>query len=101
MHVHFSIVYFEDKSGQQFTVDDLRVRVGFKVKNDPIPLCYCFGVLESHVRDEITRTGRTTIPDRISRLIREGLCACESRNPSGACCLGEVRQTMQRIFGEE
>ena len=95
-----SIVYFEDKGGHQFTVADLRIRVGLKVTEDPIPLCYCFGFDESHVRDEIARTGSTTIPDRISKLIREGLCACESRNPSGACCLGEVQQTMKRIIGK-
>src|SRR5229473_8448704 len=78
-----SIVYFEDKGGHQFTVDDLRVRVGLKVNDDPIPLCYCFGLDEGHMRDEISATGKTTIPERISSLIREGLCACESRNPSG------------------
>jgi len=77
----------------------LRIRVGLKVKSDPIPLCYCFGFDESHIRDEIARSGSTTIPERISKLIREGLCACESRNPSGACCLGEVKQTMKRIIG--
>src|SRR6267142_2058235 len=38
-----SIVYFEDRGSQQFTVNDLRIRVGLKVNDDPIPLCYCFG----------------------------------------------------------
>src|SRR5258708_1491343 len=36
-----SIVYFEDEGREHFTVDDLRIRVGVKVKDDPIPLCYC------------------------------------------------------------
>jgi len=96
-----SIVYFEDTVSERFTVDDLRIRVGVKVNDDPIPLCYCFGFDENHIRDEIARTGSTTIPDRISRLIGEGLCACELRNPSGACCLGEVKQTMKRIICKE
>jgi hypothetical protein len=95
-----SIVYFEDKGGHQFTVDDLRIRVGLKVNDDPIPLCYCFGFDVSHIRDDIARTGSTAIPERISKLLREGLCACESRNPLGACCLGEVKQTMKRIIGK-
>ena len=86
------IVYFEEEGNQQFTIDDLRVRVGLKVTEDPIPLCYCFGFDESHIRDDLSRTGTTTIPQRISKLIREGLCACESRNPSGLCCLGEVNR---------
>jgi len=87
-----AIVYFEEEGNQQFTIDDLRVRVGVKVTEDPIPLCYCFGFDESHIRDDLSRTGSTDIPQRISQLIREGLCACESRNPSGMCCLGEVNR---------
>ena len=86
------IVYFDEEGKQQFTIDDLRVRVGLKVTEDPIPLCYCFGFDESHVRDELARTGTTTIPHTISQLIREGLCACDSRNPSGVCCLGDVNR---------
>ncbi len=92
-----SMVYFEDESGEQFTVNDLRIRVGLKVKGDPIPVCYCFGFDEGHIRDEMSRTGDSTIPERISRLIREGLCACEARNPSGMCCLGEVNKAANRL----
>jgi hypothetical protein len=91
------VVYFEEQGSHQFTIDDLRVRIGVKSKEDPIPLCYCFGFDESHIRDEILRTGNSTIPERISRLIREGLCACEARNPSGMCCLGEVNKTANRL----
>jgi len=91
------VVYFEEHGSHQFTIDDLRVRVGLKAKEDPIPLCYCFGFDESHIRDEISRTGNSTIPEGISRLIREGLCACEARNPAGMCCLGEVNKTANRL----
>ena len=92
-----SIVYFEDTGSQQFTVDDLRIRVGLKVKGDPIPVCYCFGFDEKHIRDEIEQTGNTSVPERVSRLIREGLCACDDRNPSGMCCLGELNKTVNRL----
>src|SRR6266704_5024744 len=34
-----TVVFFEDHRSHQFTVDDLRVRVGLKAKHDPIPLC--------------------------------------------------------------
>ena len=91
------VVYFEEESKQQFTTDDLRIRVGLKVEEDPIPLCYCFGFDESHLREEIARTGRTTIPETISKLIREGMCACDARNPSGMCCLGEVSKTAKLL----
>ncbi|CAN5705975.1 MAG: copper chaperone Copz family protein [Pyrinomonadaceae bacterium] len=91
------VVYFEEQGSHRFTTDDLRIPVGMKAKIDPIPLCYCFGFDESHIRDEISCSGATTIPDRISMLIREGLCACESRNPAGVCCLGEVNRAAKRL----
>ena len=94
------IVYFEEQGKSVFTVDDLRIVVGVKTKQDPIPACYCFGFDESHLREEILQTGTTKIPEKISRLIREGLCACDVRNPSGLCCLGEVNKVVNRLKHE-
>ena len=94
------VVYFDDEGNHQFTVDDLRIRVGLKVNEDPIPLCYCFGYEESDIRDEIAQTGSTTIPERVSRLIREGLCACDTRNPAGVCCLGEINKVIKRLLAQ-
>lgn len=71
------------------------VRVGLKETEDPIPLCYCFGFTRAHVRREVAETGDSAIPDRIDAEIRAGRCACERKNPSGACCLGEVRKAVQ------
>lgn len=94
------VVYFTEGEGASFTTDDLRVRVGLKEKADPIPLCYCFGFDEADARGEISSTGRSTIPQRISALIRQGMCACAERNPSGACCLGEVNRAIKRLLAE-
>lgn len=91
------VVYFEEEGRHSFSTDDLRTPVGVKTILDPIPLCYCFGFDESHIRDEISHSGSTTIPERISKLIREGLCACETRNPTGVCCLGEVNRAAKRL----
>jgi hypothetical protein len=93
------VVYFEEQGTHRFTTDDLRIPVGVKAKIDPIPLCYCFGFDESHIRDQISQTGTTNVPQRISALIREGLCACEARNPAGVCCLGEVNKAAKRLLG--
>jgi len=90
-------VYFEERGRRVFTTNDLRVIVGAKSKSDPIPLCYCFGFDESHLREEFSQTGSITIPGRISSLICEGLCACEARNPSGGCCLGEVNRAAKKL----
>jgi CopZ-like zinc binding protein len=95
-----SVVYFPEGEGAAFTTDDLRLRVGLKAKQDPIPLCYCFGFDEADARDEIAHTGQTSIPHRISALIKQGVCACLERNPSGGCCLGEVSKAIKRLLTE-
>lgn len=92
------IVNFEEHTRNSFSLDDLRVTVGVKATQAPILLCYCFGFDESHIRNEVSRTGSTPIPERISRLIREGLCACELRNPAGVCCLGEVNRAAKQLM---
>ncbi len=95
---HCSVVYFSDD--RWFTTSDLRIRVGLKEKEDPIPLCYCFGFSEENARQELTVKGRTTILDRIKSLIKKGLCACEERNPSGTCCLGDATHALGRLMEE-
>jgi len=92
------VVYFSRE--RSFTTGDLCVRVGLKEKDGPIPLCYCFGFSEEAARAEIQAEGQTTIPQRITALVKERLCACEERNPSGACCLGEVTQAVKRLMKE-
>jgi len=92
------VVYFPEGEGATFTTDDLQARVGLKEKQDPIPLCYCFGFNEADAREEIAHTGQTSIPQRIVAYIKQGMCACRERNPSGACCLGEVNKAIKRLL---
>lgn len=89
------VVYFA-ASGEMFTVSDVRELVTIKARGDERPLCYCFGFTKGDAREEITLTGRSTIPARISGFIKAGMCACEVRNPSGACCLGQVNKTVKK-----
>lgn len=91
-------VYFSQE--RCFKSDDLRTRVGLKEKDGLIPLCYCFGFNEQDLRAEIKTEGHTTIPQRISAFTKERMCACEERNPSGACCLGEVTKAVKRLMKE-
>ncbi|HEX9004002.1 MAG TPA: hypothetical protein VGB07_29090 [Blastocatellia bacterium] len=92
------VVYFSRE--RRFTSDNLRIRVGLKEKDGLIPLCYCFGFNEQDLQAEIKAEGHTTIPQRISALTKERMCACEERNPSGACCLGEVTKAVKRLMKE-
>ena len=92
------VVYFAQSEDRRFTTDDLRVRVGLKERTDPIPICYCFGHTVASARDEIARTGRSTVVASITAEIKAGRCACETTNPSGGCCLGEVSKVIKELM---
>jgi len=90
------VVYFPfDPQAPIFRREDLMVRVGAKEKADPIPVCYCFGFTRKDIHDEITETGHSTVAERISGEVKAGNCACEVKNPSGKCCLGNVTRAVQ------
>ena len=90
------IVYF-DAAGQQFTIADVRVAVWQKQPFGDRMLCYCFGEREGAIRDEIERTGHSEAVQRVRAHIAANRCACDVRNPRGACCLGEVTAAVARI----
>lgn len=88
------VVYFALEEGApMFRREDLIVRVGAKETADPIPVCYCFGFTRKDIKREIAETGRSTVADRIKTEVNAGNCACEVKNPSGKCCLGDVKRT--------
>ncbi len=90
------VVYFASNPQEPiFHRADLLVRVGVKETEDPIPVCYCFGFMQKDIEDEVGRTGRSTIPERIKTEVKAGNCACEVKNPSGKCCLGNVTKAVQ------
>jgi hypothetical protein len=97
---HCEVVYFSNGSDSYFHKSDLRVRVGIKETEAPIPICYCFGHTVESARQEILLTGRSTIAQRIRAEIQAGTCACEVRNPSGNCCLGEVNRVIKKLAQE-
>lgn len=83
------VVYYA-ADGTEFEKNQIQVRVGLKEPEDPVPVCYCFGVTERMIHEEIQRTGRSSASARIRAEVKEGNCRCEVENPSGRCCLGEV-----------
>ncbi len=89
------VVYFS--GAQLFRKADLKVRVGIKEHEDPIPLCYCFEYSRADIGRDIESLGKTEIPDRIKAEVQAGFCACEVKNPSGKCCLGDVNRTVNEI----
>ena len=75
-----NVVYF----GQDDSIvkkSDIRTRIGIKENTRDALVCYCFGV---------TFDIAATQPD-VKRFVidktKEKMCDCETRNPSGKCCL--------------
>ncbi len=94
------VVYFSNEKDSYFTKTDVRVRVGIKETQSPIPICYCFGHTVESARAEMEATGNSTVATRITTEIQAGNCACEVKNPSGRCCLGEVNKAVKRLLAE-
>ena len=98
------VVYFPfDAAAPAFRRQDLLVRVDVKEKADSVPVCYCFGFTRKDIENEIAKTGNSTVAERITAEVKAGNCACEVKNPSGKCCLGNVTRTARdrlRLKGE-
>ncbi len=86
------VVYFSDSVS--FYKSDIKVRVGFKEQQDPIPLCYCFDYTRADLSSDVALRGETDIPDRVKAEVERGFCACDVKNPSGACCLGDLTRAI-------
>jgi hypothetical protein len=91
------VVYYA-ADGFHVLKPQLRVRVGLKETEDPIPVCYCFNVTERMIREEVAQSGRSTASARIRAEVKSGNCRCEVENPSGRCCLGEVTAAEKRAL---
>lgn len=91
------VVYFSLNGEQTFITAQIRERVYQKEpESDDVLVCYCF---RHSVGDICTASPAThmTIVNNISTGINAGQCACDLRNPQGACCLGNVRGLIKEI----
>ncbi len=82
--------------GARVEAEEARIRIAGKPPGPPTPLCYCFGHSEEEIAAEVARTGTSTVPVTITAKVQAGECSCETSNPSGRCCLGEVRAAVRR-----
>jgi NAD(P)H-nitrite reductase large subunit len=90
------VVYFpSNPEASAFSRADLLVRVGAKETGDDATICYCFGITHGHIREEVEATGQCPAAEKIKAEIQAGRCACEVKNPSGKCCLGNIIQVIQ------
>lgn len=87
------VVYFSEAVGLRKS--DVKVRVGLKESKDPVPLCYCFDYSRADIRKDVEERDSTGILERIKAEVKAGYCACEVKNPSGDCCLGDITRAIQ------
>lgn len=74
------VVYFGE-DGSAILASQMRTPEDVKDASGDALLCYCFGVTRA---DALNDPG---IRDFVLTQTKLGLCACETRNPSGRCCL--------------
>jgi len=98
--VDCDVVYFaSDPQAPVFRRNDLWVRVGAKEKAGSALVCYCFGFSREEIADEVRKTGKSAIFERVAAEVKAGNCACEVKNPSGKCCLGEIQNISRSVRG--
>lgn len=90
------VLYFSSNHEQVWETSDVRITVGFKQNSNELPrtVCYCFGYTDENIADEIEETGDSTVAEWISERVQAEECACEYKNPTGRCCLGDVRNAV-------
>lgn len=84
------VVWYGEATGTALDTRACRVRVTAKETAADRPVCYCFAFSAEVV---IARAGSS---EPVSVVVREacrrGEDRCETTNPRGACCLGEIRR---------
>ena len=60
--------------------------------NQDAMLCYCFDISESDYRTALADGNAKVVKSFVVQQTKDKLCACESRNPSGRCCLVDFRK---------
>ncbi len=54
-------------------------------------LCYCFGISREQFLQELASLSGSQAKAFVIEQTRAGHCSCETRNPSGQCCLAEFK----------
>ena len=74
------VVYFGE-DGSMIKTSELRTVVGVKEMKPDSIICYCYGVTLGEAKSD------PAIKDFVIQKTKLDECACDSRNPSGRCCL--------------
>lgn len=74
------VVYFGE-DGLVIKTNALRTQIAIKEKDDNALVCHCFGISQADAKNN------SEIKKFVLQQTKTGNCSCETRNPSGRCCL--------------
>lgn len=92
-----NVVYFSNENVPFFAVEDIKVKVFSKDKDDLVNVCYCFDWTRGRIKEQIKATGKSTAALEIAREVKAGRCTCDVKNPKGECCLGDVNSYVKSL----
>lgn len=63
-------------------------------------ICYCFKHSKKELFKAIQNNKQNEILDDIKAKMKDPGCFCETANPSGECCLGDVKKFIEMVESE-
>lgn len=90
------VIYF--KPNEIIRQKQLIKEVGLKDWTNPSTLCYCFNWTKEKIEEEINEFGKTNAIEDIREKMNTIGCNCEIKNPSGKCCLKDVKKTIKTLI---
>jgi len=82
-----------------FSASDMIPKTSLRAfqSNQDAMLCHCFDISEADYRTALEASSFEAIKAFVVQQTKDKLCACESRNPSGRCCLVSFKQ-MEKAY---
>lgn len=88
-------IYFKDQI--IFNQDKLIKKVGLKEGISPEIICYCFNWTKERIIKELISNEKVDLISKIKKKRKKLGCNCERENPSGKCCLNNIKQTIDTL----
>jgi len=89
------VIYF--KGNDLIKQQDFKIEVGLKDWSKNNTICYCFDWTKDKVLEQLKQEGKTNVVEDISSKMNDIGCSCDTKNPSGKCCLKEVKELVKEL----
>lgn len=89
------VIYF--RLNEIIKQEQLKKEVGLKEWANPKTVCYCFNWTKEKIENEIKELCKTKAIEDITEKMNTMGCDCEHKNPSGKCCLKDVKKAIKEL----